>query len=78
MNIQISSDGTGPIKREWIAGRALTIGETPIVIPKLGYLSLWMEKYQSNPYTITRYCSNSCCFNWIWRIKIWTKTTKEK
>ena len=43
---------TGPIKREWIVGRALTIGETPIVIPKIGYLSLWMEKYQSNPFLL--------------------------
>ena len=42
-------DGSGLIEREWIAGKALTIGETPIVIPKIGYLSLWMEEYQSNP-----------------------------
>jgi len=46
------SDGTGPIKREWIAARAITLGETPIVIPKIGYLSLWMEEYQSNPYIL--------------------------
>lgn len=45
-------DGSGLIERDWIAGRALTIGETPIVIPKIGYLSLWAEKYQSNPYTL--------------------------
>ena len=72
------SDGTGPIKREWIAGRALTIGETPIVIPKIGYLSLWVEKYQSNPLYITRYCIYSCHYYRNWRIKFWTKTTKEK
>ncbi|WP_391207618.1 signal peptidase I [Psychrobacillus sp. L4] len=42
----------GPIRREWITGRALTIGGKPIVIPKLGYLSLWMEKYQKNPYIL--------------------------
>lgn len=46
------SDGAGPIQRDWIAGRALTIGEKPIVIPKLGFLSLWAEKYQNNPYTL--------------------------
>lgn len=40
------------IQRDWIAGRAFTIGEHPIVIPKLGYLSLWLEKYQSNPYIL--------------------------
>ena len=52
MNIRIKKDGTGLIEREWIAGRALTIGETPIVIPKIGYLSLWMEKYQSNSFLL--------------------------
>ena len=56
------SAGTGPIKREWIAGRALTIGETPIVIPKIGYLSLWMEKYQSNPYLLPVIRINSCYY----------------
>ncbi|WP_172373357.1 signal peptidase I [Sporosarcina jiandibaonis] len=45
-------DGSGPIEREWIAGRALTIGEKPIVIPKIGYLSLWMEEYLSNSYLL--------------------------
>lgn len=45
-------DGSGRIEREWISGRAFTIGETPIVIPKIGYLSLWAEKYQGNPYTL--------------------------
>ncbi|WP_342433244.1 signal peptidase I [Neobacillus sp. FSL H8-0543] len=43
------SDDTGPIDRKWIAGRAFEIGDTPIVLKKIGYLSLWMEKYQSNP-----------------------------
>jgi len=45
-------DGSGLIERDWIAGRALTIGETPILVPKIGYLTLWAEKYQSNPYTL--------------------------
>ncbi|WP_019413594.1 signal peptidase I [Paenisporosarcina sp. TG20] len=47
-----SSDGTNPIERGEISGRAFTIGETPIVIPKLGYLSLWAEEYQKSPYTL--------------------------
>jgi signal peptidase I len=47
--IDQESVGTEPIKKEWIAGRALTIGGTPIVIHKLGFLSLWMEQFQSNP-----------------------------
>ena len=42
------NDGSGLIDREWIAAKALTIGETPIVIPKLGHLSLLVEKYQGN------------------------------
>lgn len=51
-NYSDQQDGSGLIERDWITGRALTIGETPIVIPKIGYLSLWAEKYQSNPYTL--------------------------
>lgn len=43
------SDETGPIKRSWIAGRAVMMGDQPIVFKKIGYLSLWLEKYQSNP-----------------------------
>jgi signal peptidase I len=43
------SDNTGSIERKWIAGRAMEIGGNPIVLNKIGYLSLWMEKYQSNP-----------------------------
>ncbi|HEY2422231.1 MAG TPA: signal peptidase I [Neobacillus sp.] len=49
---QESNDGKGEIKREWIAGRALLIGGSPMVIPKLGFLSLWMEKFQSNPFVV--------------------------
>ncbi|WP_417898741.1 signal peptidase I [Bacillus haimaensis] len=37
------------IKQEWIVGRAFTLNDTPIVLPKLGYLSLWFEKFQSSP-----------------------------
>ncbi|MEH7387276.1 signal peptidase I [Bacillus sp. JJ1521] len=43
------ADDTGPIEREWIAARAVEIGDNPIVIDKIGFLSLWMEKYQGNP-----------------------------
>lgn len=42
------NEGNGLIEREWIAAKAATIGETPIVIPKLGHLSLLVEKYQGN------------------------------
>lgn len=45
-------DGAGLIERHMIAGKAFTIGQSPIVIPKLGYLSLWAEDYQSSPYTL--------------------------
>lgn len=47
-----ASGGTGPIKREWIVSRVLTIGEKPLKIPLIGYLPLWMEKFQSNPYSM--------------------------
>lgn len=51
-NTDQESEGTPPIKREWIAAKAHTIGDTPIVIPKAGYFSLWMEKYQGNPFLL--------------------------
>lgn len=41
-----------PIQREWIAGKSFMIGESPLGIPKIGYLSLWAEKYQGNPYLL--------------------------
>lgn len=44
--------GAGLIKKESIAAKAITIGGSPIVIPKAGYFSLWMEKYQGNPYLL--------------------------
>lgn len=46
------SKSTDSIERKWIAGRAMKIGENPIVLKKIGYLSLWMEKYQSNPFLL--------------------------
>lgn len=46
------SKGNVPIERKWIAGKAVTIGETPIVIPKIGYLSLWVEEFQTNQFIL--------------------------
>lgn len=46
------SGGNPPIKREWISSRVLTIGKQPLKIPLIGYLPLWMENLQTNPYTI--------------------------
>jgi len=47
-----ASGGTGPIQREWIASKVMTIGDKPIKIPLIGYLPLWMEKFQTNPYAM--------------------------
>lgn len=46
------SGGTGPIQKEWIASKVLTIGSKPLKIPLIGYLPLWMEKFQKNSYTM--------------------------
>lgn len=46
------SAASGLILRDQIAAKAMTIGQTPLVIPKVGYFSLWMEKYQGNPYLL--------------------------
>jgi signal peptidase len=46
------SGGTVPIKSEWIASRAVTLGGIPIKIPLLGYIPLYMEKFHKNPYTL--------------------------
>lgn len=47
-----ASGGTPPIRREWIASEVLVIGKQPLKIPLIGYLPLWMEKFQANPYTM--------------------------
>lgn len=47
-----SSGGNSRIKKEWITSKVLTIGKQPLKIPLIGYLSLWMEKLQTNLYTI--------------------------
>ncbi|MBO1911005.1 signal peptidase I, partial [Microvirga sp. 3-52] len=51
-NYTDQNDGTGLIDREWIAAKAFTIGDTPIVIPKLGHLSLLVEKYQGSSFLL--------------------------
>ncbi len=50
--IDQASGGTPPIKREWIVSKVLTFGDAPIKIPLIGYLPLWMEKFQANPYAM--------------------------
>lgn len=42
--------GTPPIKREWISSKVLCIGKLPLKIPLVGYLPLWLEEFQANPY----------------------------
>lgn len=50
--IDQESADTSVIKRSWIASRAITLGGSPIVIPKIGYVSLWAERFQSNPFIL--------------------------
>lgn len=47
-----ATNGVGPIKRSYIAAKSITIGGTPIVLPKIGYLSLWAEQFQETPYIL--------------------------
>lgn len=47
-----SSGGTGPIQRNWIVSKVITIGKKPMKIPLIGYIPLWMEKFQKNSYTL--------------------------
>ncbi len=44
--------GPDLVKREWIAGRVLTIGDKVLKIPLIGYLPLWMEALQKSSYTM--------------------------
>ena len=71
-------DGVGPIQREWIAGRALTVGGHPIVLPKIGYLSLWVEKYQSNPYVLPGFAVLLAIIIGIGELKTAKKRQKKK
>jgi signal peptidase I len=40
------------IKKEWITNLVITIGKQPVKIPLLGYITLWMDKYQKSPYLL--------------------------
>lgn len=40
------------IKREWITAKVVTIGGKPVKIPLIGQLSLWMERFKTNPYAM--------------------------
>lgn len=40
------------LKKEWICSKVLTLGKQPLKIPLLGYLPLWVEKFQKNPYAM--------------------------
>ncbi|NLX63267.1 MAG: signal peptidase I [Clostridiaceae bacterium] len=42
----------GPVKRDWIVSRVVTIKNKPVKIPLIGYLPLWMEKFQTTPYAM--------------------------
>ena len=45
-------DGAPPIKPRWIAGKAVCIGKIPVKIPVFGYLPLWLEGLQKNPFLL--------------------------
>lgn len=47
-----ASGGTGPIKREWIVSKVITLANYPIKIPLLGFLPLWMEEIKASPYAM--------------------------
>lgn len=48
-----ANDYKDPIlKREWIYSKVVTLGKYPVKIPLLGYLPLWMESFQKNPYAM--------------------------
>lgn len=48
-----ANDYSDPLlKREWIYSKVVAMGKIPVKIPLLGYLPLWMEGVQKNPYTM--------------------------
>ena len=48
-----ANDYKDPIlKREWMYSKVVTLGKQPVKIPLLGYLPLWMESFQKNPYAM--------------------------
>lgn len=51
-NIDQVSEGDSLIIKKWIMGRVVTIGRKPVKLPFLGYIPLWMEKYQRSPFLL--------------------------
>jgi len=47
-----ASGDTRPIQRDWIVSRVVTIKNKPVKIPLIGFLPLWMEKFQTTPYAM--------------------------
>lgn len=50
--IDQSTIGTDLIKHEWVAGKVLALGDKVLKIPLVGYIPLWMESAQNNPYIL--------------------------
>jgi signal peptidase len=44
--------GAPPIKKEWMASRAITIGDHPLKVNWLGFLPRWAENMQKGPYVL--------------------------
>ncbi len=44
--------GSGPVQREWIASRAITLAGLPMKIPLLGHVPLWAEQFQKSSYSL--------------------------
>lgn len=43
---------SAPIKREWISSKVITLGSIPLKLPLIGYIPLWAERLQKNPYIL--------------------------
>ncbi len=41
-----------PNKREWIVSKVITVGDRVVKIPYAGYITLWMDSFQKNPYAM--------------------------
>lgn len=50
-NAITDQEGSGypPIRQEWIAGVVPALGSTPLKIPLIGYIPLWLEEQMRNP-----------------------------
>ncbi|WP_409344247.1 signal peptidase I [Paenibacillus sp. MBLB4367] len=44
--------GAPPIKREWIASKAMTFGSSPVVLKRIGFIPLWAESFRTSPYVL--------------------------